>query len=340
MLTAETSVNINNDAVLESITERTLIVLSAPSVNNELNAWNFTPIVDCMINFANIVNGKDEVAILVDAATLPYFDKKVPSNVLIEANMADIWVRDFAPVIPTKQVKFKFSPAYRKPTESEATDNDFKNWLSRIGLHCQETSDIILEGGNVVENTAGTMAIVTDRILKSNPSLTMASAKDSLKQLLGVNQVAIIKEIPNDTTGHADGLVMWAKNDRILLIKVAEPINTEIINELKSSFPNVDVIEVPNYVGTEVWEHYTTARNCYVNSIVTDNYIYMPTFNGEHDTEMLALFQSYTNKTVVPIPSENVCMMGGSWRCLSWQVKGTNKMKILQQQYNKHEKKI
>ena len=53
-------------------------------------------------------------------------------------------------------------------------------------------------------------------------------------------------------------------------------------------------------------------------------------FNNVHDDEMLALIQSHTDKIVVPIPAENVCFMGGSVRCLSWQVKGANKANILQ----------
>jgi len=169
-----------------------------------------------------------------------------------------------------------------------------------------------------------------DRILQDNPSLTKSSAKDQLKQLLGVNQLAIIREPPDDTTGHADGFVMWPMDDKIFLIKMDEPIHTEIVNELESSFPGVQIIEIPDYTPTTKWKNFTSAHNCFVNSIVTDNYIYMPTFNDVYDIEMMELFKSNTNKTVVPISAENVAMMGGSVRCLTWQIKNTNKTKILQ----------
>jgi agmatine/peptidylarginine deiminase len=56
----------------------------------------------------------------------------------------------------------------------------------------------------------------------------------------------------------------------------------------------------------------------------------MPTFNDVYDIQMLELFRSHTNKTIVPIPAEKVAMMGGSVRCLSWQIKGTNMIKIFQ----------
>ncbi|CAF3986774.1 unnamed protein product [Adineta steineri] len=315
---------------IENNSETTLIVLSAPSINDKYYASKFTEIIDYMINFANIINGKDQVVILVDAATIPYFEGKVPSNILIKAKMEDIWIRDFSSVIPARQVKFKFAPGYHKHSDAREIENRFKNWISQNQLQYNKTSSIILDGGNVVDNPAGTRAIVTDRILRDNPSFTEESVKASLIQTLGVNEVAIIRELPDDTTGHADGMVMWVTDDRILFMTETEPIRSEVINELKNSFPNVEVIEVPNYYVHETWRGFTSARNVYVNSIVTDDYIYMPTFNNPHDTEMLSLFQSLTNKTVVPISAENICIMGGSTRCLSWQIKGSNKMKILQ----------
>jgi peptidase E len=45
---------------------------------------------------------------------------------------------------------------------------------------------------------------------------------------------------------------------------------------------------------------------------------------------MLELFKLHTNKIVVPVSAENVAIMGGSVRCLSWQIKKKNMMKILQ----------
>jgi agmatine/peptidylarginine deiminase len=330
MAEQSTSIDIASGVSIEDDNEKTLLVLCAPSVNDKYYSSKFPAIIDYMTNFVNIVNGKDEVVILVDGATLPYFEGKVPSNILIQANMEDIWICDFSSVIPARQVQFTFAPSYRKTSEAKAIDKIFKNWFSQNGLDYYKTSDIILDGGNVVDNAAGTRVIVTDRILRDNPSLTKSSAKASLKQLLGVSEVAIIKEIPGDTTGHADGMVMWPTNDRVLLVTENEPIRSENLNELKISFPNVEIIEIPNYFVYETWRNFLSARNVYVNSIVTDGYIYMPTFNSSHDTEMLSLFQSFTNKTVVPIPAESVCIMGGSVRCLSWQIKGSNKMKILQ----------
>jgi hypothetical protein len=107
-------------------------------------------------------------------------------------------------------------------------------------------------------------------------------------------------------------------------------MHTEIVTELKSSFPTVEIVEVPDYMPYTPWSSFTSAQNCFVNSVVTNGYIYMPTFNDSYDAEMLELIKSHTTKTVVTVPAEQVAMMGGSIRCPSWQVKNATKMKILQ----------
>lgn len=90
------------------------------------------------------------------------------------------------------------------------------------------------------------------------------------------------------------------------------------------------IIELDDYTTNIKWKDFTSAHNCFVNCVVTDGYIYMPTFNEPHDAEMIELFKSHTNKTVVPVSAENVAMMGGTMRCLTWQVKSANKTKILE----------
>ncbi|CAF1246672.1 unnamed protein product [Rotaria sp. Silwood1] len=146
---------------------------------------------------------------------------------------------------------------------------------------------------------------------------------------MGAHQIAIIPELPDDTTGHADGMLMWVSNDKILLSQASEPQRTQIMSELEKSFPGVKIIEIPDYYQHATWKGFTSACNIFVNAIVTDQYIYMPTFNGPHDTSMFDLIQSHTIKKVIAVPAEKVSFMGGSVRCLSWQVKGELKKKIL-----------
>jgi agmatine deiminase len=330
MSSKEASIASGSTTITASNNEKTLIVLAAPSIKNKYYSKKFKEIIDYMVNFAHLVKGKDDVLILADAETLPQFEGKVPSNILMKADIHDIWMRDFSPVIPARTTKFKYAPSYVPKSSAKDTDKSFEKWFADNGLEYFEKSDIILDGGNVVDNAAGTRAIVTDRILRDNPSLTKASAKEELKRLLGVKEVAIISEAPTDNVGHSDGELTWVMDDKIIIIERTEPARTETLNELTSSFPGVQIVEVPDYGEETIWNGFVSAKNVFVNCIVTDNYIYMPIFNGGHDDEMLELFKLHTNKTIVPVPSEHVAIMGGSTRCLSWQVKNANKAKLLQ----------
>lgn len=299
------------------------IVLSAPSIYNEYYADDFENIVDFMVDYANTVEGRDYVIILVDQATRKYFEGRVPDYVLMDANIEDIWIRDFGTTIAGRQVKFNYLPDNQAANTSNWIDNSFENWFKNNGLSYGKKTSLILDGGNVVDNGANRV-VVTDRFLWDNPQLTKQKAKNKLKNLLGVTEVAIIPEIPGDATGHADGMLMWADENTILMHELPEPQHDQILKEYKKAFPNVKIVILPDFYEENDWNGFGTACNVFVNSLVTDNYIYMPTFDTVHDEEMLATIQSYTDKEVVAVAAEKVCHMGGSVRCLSWQLKGAN----------------
>jgi agmatine/peptidylarginine deiminase len=301
--------------------ERQIIVLSAPSVHNPYYREVFSDIIQFQSEYANAIKGRDEVLILCDRDTRRYFDGKVDDQILVEAQIEDIWIRDFAPVVANSQIKFNYLPDYQNRRISNLIDNSFENWIHFSGLSFGGNSDLILDGGNVVDNGSGRV-IVTDRILYDNPKLTMRSAKKMLKNILNAHEVAIIRETPGDATGHADGMLMWADENTILLHDQPSRVKSKIIRELERSFPGVHIVIVPDYYEDGSWKGFTSACNIFVNSLVTNDYIYVPTFNSRHDSEMISLIQSHTSKEVVPIPSEKVCFMGGSVRCLSWQVDG------------------
>ena len=64
----------------------------APSINEEYYQDVFNEIVDYDIKTVNAIHGKDNIVLLVDKATKHLFEAKIPDNVLIEAEIADIWI--------------------------------------------------------------------------------------------------------------------------------------------------------------------------------------------------------------------------------------------------------
>jgi agmatine/peptidylarginine deiminase len=304
---------------------RMLIVISAPSIEDPYYKDNFQKIVDFDIQFAKSIIGKDNVVVLVDKETLPYFKDKLPKDVLLEADVYDIWIRDFATVHPSKMVKF----VYDRP-ETPSIDESFRAFTQENELQLKE-SNLKIDGGNVVDNNNGKL-ILTDKIMERNPRLTTSSLISKLKQELGATEVAIIP-MDEEYLGHSDGMVMFVDDNTVIMnnYKGYPSFKKNVLRKLRKGLPQVKIVEIDGTGYGEEYGAYASACGIYVNSVVTYNYIYMPFFGkAAEDNAAKQTIQSNTNKTVVTVNAKDVCFLGGNTRCLSWQITGDNALKIIE----------
>lgn len=123
-----TGKELNETRALKQNSTAQAIVLAAPSVNNTYYQSVFQDIVDFQVEYANAIDGRDEVIILVDRLTKPYYKGRVSNYVLVEANIGDIWIRDFSPIIAGGQVKLNYLPDYLSIADANYIDNSFENW--------------------------------------------------------------------------------------------------------------------------------------------------------------------------------------------------------------------
>ncbi|MGB1205900.1 MAG: hypothetical protein ACPG5B_09650 [Chitinophagales bacterium] len=77
------------------------------------------------------------------------------------------------------------------------------------------------------------------------------------------------------------------------------------------------------------WGDFASACGIHLNATVTHNFVYVPSFNNAIDVETVATIRANTTKTVKTINAEEVCFMGGSVRCLTWQVQGANAQRLI-----------
>ncbi len=300
--------------------DRHLIVMSAPSVSNSYYKDFFQQLIAFDIAMANAVTGNDLIIILVDKETKKVFKGKVPEEILLESNVADIWVRDIGTVSPKNPMKFVYRPNYLEKAVSNEIDTSFNQFANQVGLKFRQ-SEIVLDGGNFVDNGLN-RAVLTERIFKDNPTFQKQELIQAIRRETGMNEIAVVPEEKGDTTGHSDGMVMWVSESKLLLNQYDEPFRSKVLSALKLSLPGVEIIEIPSYPSSAVYDGFPSAAGIYVNSIVTEKYIYMPTFKKPEDTQMLKLIQSHTGKKVVPVYSAQVADLGGSVRCLAFQLKG------------------
>jgi agmatine/peptidylarginine deiminase len=304
----------------EKMTENEVIVIVAPSVNENYYAPVFDQIIAYDILFVNTVRQHTNVVLVVDSATISYVRGKVPDANLIEASVNDIWVRDFGPAFPNNPVKFRYRPQYLSNGDAAWIENSFNNWTAGMGLNIP-TSNIKLDGGNFVHNGLD-KAIITTRVFDDNPNQTEAQVDQTIRTLTGITQIAYIPEEALDTTGHSDGMVMFIDANTLLVNENDEPFRTQVLTPIQTAFPNIEIIEVPvDYTYAE-WQGFVSACGLHVNSLVTDTHIYMPTYGQTNDAVVQGMIEAETDKIVVPIDATGVCFMGGAVRCLTWYAKG------------------
>ena len=308
--------------------DRHLIVMAAPSVNNSYYKDFFQDLIAFDIAMAKAITGNDQIVILVDKKTKKYFKGKISEDILLESDIADIWVRDIGTVFPKNPMNFVYRPNYLEKKISHEIDTSFHQFTNQVGLEFRQ-STIVIDGGNFVDNGLD-KAVLTERIFKDNPTFQKQDLIQAIKQEIGLSKIAVVPEEKGDTTGHSDGMVMWVSDSKLLLNQYEEPFRSKVLSVLKFSLPNVEIIEVPWYPTSVIYDGFPSAVGIYVNSIVTDNYIYMPTFGKTaQDRQLLKLIQSNTGKKVIPVYAKKVADLGGSVRCLSFQLKGEFAEKLI-----------
>jgi agmatine/peptidylarginine deiminase len=308
---------------------RHTIVIAAPAANNDYYQEVYSQIIAFDIDYAQSIIGKDNVVILGDKKALELLEKELPNDILLRGQMRDIWMRDFTTINPTNPIQFRYAAAAQGGPQRDAdwVQMGFVKFTDNLGINYPYI-DLILDGGNVVDNHKDKV-IVTDRFLEDN-HLNYSQAKTRLKKQLNLASVAIIPTDDPEGLAHADGMVMFIDDNTVVINRYDEPFRNHMIQELTSSFPNLKIVEIDADFDQEVWDaQFSSACGIHVNSLVTPNFIYMPVFGTALDQEIIKTIQANSSKQVVPINAENVCFMGGSVRCLGWQISGEAAKKVI-----------
>ena len=310
-----------------------LLVLAPPSVHNTYYKQFFPDMTKFYINYISQIIGKDEVLVLLDADTYPYFKDKIPDeNIYITDEIYDIWMRDFTSVGLKKPVQFRYTESYLGKRLAKKTQKKLNQFLKKLDIKL-ERSNYFLDGGNFVnyENRA----IISERLLEDNKFQSLEKAKKYFQRKLD-HEISIIP-YDDEVMGHSDGMVMLTDKNTVFVNKYEEPFREEVMLSLKRDFSDIKIIEMPSKSFPNKWKGFYSACGIYVNSVVTKNYIYMPTFDLDLDKENLEIIKKNTTKKVIPIDAKQVCFMGGSLRCLSWQLSAKFANRLLKKISEKQE---
>lgn len=328
-----------------SLTSKQLVVVYLP--DDDYYRKSFRHIENFVRQMSEKSSGLDDFLVLYSrslekhyqkaptSSTLPFGDKTFR---LVVEEPLDLWIRDYGPVLPKKQVKFCYQPRYLRNKDAKYFDKGFTKFLGRLDTFV-ERSDIVLDGGNVVDNNKNKV-IISERILSENKGKSKSALKGDLENLLN-SKVAFIPD-PEDTTGHSDGIVSFIEDDVLL---IGDYDDLEYYNAVevavKSEFPDLKTVRLPCKISNgepsnAKCKGFTSAVGSYINVLVTNNAVYVPQYsNPVYDSQALEIIKDNTDKTVVPIDTSELSHMGGSVRCMSWQIESSHTLAQTLYQHSK-----
>lgn len=220
-----------------------------------------------------------------------------------------IWVRDYMPVqvSKTKFVRFNYSPDYLKGYPEYKPDTSAI--LSALGKQVID-SNIIIDGGNVI--SCGNKVILTDKIIRENPHYDQDVLIGTLSQLLEA-EVVLIPEDYYDEYGHADGMVRYMGEGRVLLNNYCDFDKALRKRLLAALSPHFDITELH-------YGNHTNRSWAYINFLHVDKHIFIPMMEDKlGETAFRQIADAFPQCECHPIYHyENIVREGGALNCSTW----------------------
>ena len=191
---------------------------------------------------------------------------------------------------------------------------------------------IVMEGGSVEFNGAGTVMTSTACLLNPNrnPHLNQQQIEEYLCNYYGMEQVLWVDEgiVGDDTDGHIDDTVRFVNEDTVITV-IEEDKNDENYDLLQHNLKQLKEMRLLNGKQLNIIELpmpekliYDDQRlPCsYANFYIANKSVIVPVFQSDRDEKALQIIQdSFPDKNVVGIDSMDIIWGLGSFHCLSQQ---------------------
>lgn len=192
--------------------------------------------------------------------------------------------------------------------------------------------EIIMEGGSVDFNGAGTVITSTCCLLNENrnPHLNQAQIEKYLGDYYGIEQVLWVSEgiVGDDTDGHIDDTVRFVNEDTVLTVVESNVLSENYdllqknLKELKAmrlaNGKQLNIVELPMPADVIYEDQLLPAS--YANFYISNGHIIVPTYQCAQDDQAMQIIQScFPTRSVVGIDSTDIIWGLGSFHCLSQQ---------------------
>jgi agmatine deiminase len=191
---------------------------------------------------------------------------------------------------------------------------------------------IVMEGGSVEFNGAGTLLTSTACLLNPNrnPHLNQDQIEQYLRDFYGVEQILWVDEgvVGDDTDGHIDDTVRFVNEDTVLTVVEEDKTDENYallqhnLKQLKGmrllNGKSLNIVELP-MPDAVIWEDQRLPAS-YANLYISNKHVIVPTFRCAKDDVALSIIQScFKDREVIGIDSTEIIWGLGSFHCLSQQ---------------------
>ena len=253
---------------------------------------------------------------------------------VVEFPIDDSWLRDSGPIYirgdgpngEREAIHFRFN-AWGEKFPPWDRDAAIGGLIARgLGDHVR-TVDLVLEGGSIVANGAGTLLTTEQCLLhpSRNPSLTSDEIEATLIDAFGLERVVWLGQgliEDRDTDGHVDLIAAFTDTGTVLLQTVPESdpnhANCEE-NRERVERAGLAVIPMPHLPRVTVAGEEVAAS--YMNLYICNGAVIVPVTGAESDDEALAIIAgAFPDREVVAVPGAVIAYGGGGPHCITQQV--------------------
>jgi agmatine deiminase len=255
---------------------------------------------------------------------------RIPTN--------DAWCRDHGAIFARDAsgelvgLDFRFNAWGGKYPPWDLDDVAGSRMAAALGVDCVRI-DLVLEGGSVEVNGAGTVLTTEQCLLNPNrnPGRSRDEIEAALRRYLGVTQVVWLGDgiAGDDTDGHIDDITRFVAVDRVVTCVESDPgddnhaplaENLERLERVR--LPDgrpLSIVELPMPEPLERDGRRLPAS--YANFYIGNEVVLVPVFGGRRDAHALAVLGGcFPRHRLVAIDCRDVVVGLGTFHCLTQQV--------------------
>jgi agmatine deiminase len=258
---------------------------------------------------------------------------------ILKIPTVDVWMRDYGPTFITRAASedllacndWIFNGWGKKYKDYENDDRVAKDIASLLQIPVFNHS-VVLEGGSIEVNGAGTCLITEQCLLNRNrnPHLTREEIEQFVKNTLGVSHVIWLGKgiAGDDTDGHIDDIARFVNPTTVVCV-LEDHSSDENYPPLRENYERLQdardqngnklaVITLPSpapvgYQGSRL-------PASYANFYIANELVLVPTFDDPNDRKALGILQElFPDRRVMGLPCRAVVAGLGAIHCVTQQ---------------------